>query len=428
MSPNQVEENIPASVDCVVVGGGPGGMVLGYMLARQGVRVVVLEAAQDFDRPFRGDTLQPSAMEILDDLGLAEGVLALPHKKIHEVVTPNPDGTEQVISYDLLGSKYPFITVISQPLFLSYMVDQGEALGCFQMLMGVRAKALVEEKGKVKGVEVRTKEGTHTIKAQLVVGADGRFSTVRKLSGLPVLSLGQTPYDILWFHMPVEAGDPKEGMLNLAIGDDFFVMFQRPNEWQVGCVIPKDAYATLKQAPPIDFLRGLAQAHPHFASRLEALDDWRKLSLLSVQMSRAQKWYREGLLLIGDAAHVMSPVGGVGINLAIQDAAVAAMALGKPLREQRLSTHTLHRIQKRRNLDTKMIQGIQVTIQKASLRRASQDTKDTTPPKKPPKWLKWLGDKVRQLWLFRYLPVRLFGLGIRRVRVKAKFLQAPDRG
>lgn len=398
---------------CCVVGGGPGGAVLSLLLARAGLNVTLLEAHPDFDREFRGDTLHPSVMEIMNQLGLAKRLLALRHTEIRSATVQTAAGPFQPLDFSHLDTKYPYITMMPQKDYLEFITGEAKRYPNFRLVMEARVRELVEEDGVIRGVRYEAEDGWHEVRAVLTVGADGRGSRVRRLGGFEPIKTSP-PMDILWFKMPREADDP-EGAIGSVGRGHIAILLDRFDYWQAGYVIPKGTYPELRREGIAALRRGFAQLVPEFADRLERLEDWRQVSLLSVESSRCPRWYRPGLLLIGDAAHVMSPVGGVGINFAIQDAVVAANVLAQPLKESQvrledLDTRYLAAVQRRRELPTRVIQAIQTQIQRrvlASVLRSEQ-------PLSPPGWLRML---VR-VPLVRSLPARIFGLGLWPVRVK----------
>ncbi|MGH8898635.1 MAG: FAD-dependent oxidoreductase [Egibacteraceae bacterium] len=388
---------------CCVVGGGPAGAVLGLLLARAGIPVVLLEAHDDFDREFRGDTLHPSAMEILDDLGLAERVLALPHEKVPRFAVSTERGAVPVADFSRLRTPFPFITMVRQDQFLELVTAEAANSPNFTLVMGAHVRELVVTDDVVRGVRYRDDDGSHEVRALLTVGADGRSSTIRRLARFEPVGTSP-PMDVLWFRLPRQPGDTGQSGVRFA-GGRVLAMLYRGDHWQVGYVFPKGTYQRLRAAG-LDALRAsIAEVTPEFTDRVGALRDWKDVSLLSVESNRLPRWYRPGLLLIGDAAHVMSPVGGVGINYAIQDAVAAANLLEAPLRAGRMSLRELAAVQRRRELPTRVIQAFQTVIQ----RRVLAEALDATTPFALPAPLRLL-TKVPYL---RTLPAWLIAYGLR---------------
>lgn len=348
---------------CVVVGGGPAGAVLALLLARQGVEVTLLEAHGDFDRQFRGDSLHPSVLEIMAELGLAERLHELPHTKVPGIPIQTPDGPLVPVDLRYLRSPYRYIMLVPQARFLDLVTEEAARYPNFRLVMGANVRRLVEEKGAVRGVRYRAKDGWQEVRAGLVVAADGRNSKVRHLAGFEPAATFVSPSDTLWFRVPRGEGDSEESFGRIAHGR-FVGMLYRADHWQVSYNIPKGSYSELKAAGLPALRRTLARILPEFAAHLEHLQDWRQFSLLSVESSSLGRWHRPGLLFIGDAAHVMSPALGVGINFAIQDAVVAANVLTRPLLAfQRDGTPVaeghLAAVQRRRELPTHIIQRLQ---------------------------------------------------------------------
>ena len=352
--------------DCCVVGGGPAGAMLSLLLARQGVRVTLLEAHKDFDRDFRGNTINPSALEILARLGLARGVLGLGHAKVRRFTLQAGERREAFADFSRLRTPYPYVLMLPQARLLEFIVAEARRYPNFRLVMGARVKELVVEGDTVRGVRYRGEDGTHEVRAQLTVGTDGRFSQLRKLAGLGAYAAtGSSPMDVFWFNLPREEGDPEGAGAVFRFGrGSLLVLMDHSDYWQVGYIIPKGYYPRLKEKG-LPGLRGsVAELAPELADRVAGLRDWGQGSLLSVQSDLLWRWYRPGLLLLGDAAHVVSPVGGVGINLAIQDAVVAANVLAGPLSKGKVRARHLRAVQRRREWAVRLIQGAQELAQR----------------------------------------------------------------
>jgi 2-polyprenyl-6-methoxyphenol hydroxylase-like FAD-dependent oxidoreductase len=368
-------DNSIQSVDCCIVGGGPGGVVLGLLLARQGVSVLLLEAHQNFDRDFRGDTVHPSTVKLLDHIGLLDQLLALPHAASLDFPFHYPDGSISPLPSQRDRARRPVSYQVPQHLLLDMLVREAQRYPTFRVAMGARVDDLVHAGDGVCGVRYTSANARHEVRAAVVVGADGRFSKVRQLAGVPLHGRGE-PMDVLWFRLPKAASDP-ERAAGLYFGTHGqVVVMNRPDGWQVGYVFAKGAYQRLRAAGLDALRRSVVDLAGWLGDRIDRLEDWRQTSLLSVESARVERWYAPGLLLIGDAAHVMTPVGGVGINYAIQDAVVAANILGPGLLNGTLRTADLARVQRRRELPTRLMQALQ--------RRMTQFSGDGTPQLRPP--------------------------------------------
>jgi 2-polyprenyl-6-methoxyphenol hydroxylase-like FAD-dependent oxidoreductase len=390
---------------CCVVGAGPAGVVLALLLARKGIPVLLLEAHGDFEREFRGDTVHPSTMDTLAELGLADRLLQLPHRKIRQAQIPADPPL--MVGFDGLPTRFPFIAMMPQARFLEFMTAEAAKYPSFTLLMGAGVRELVEEDGIVRGVRFQTEDGWHEARALLTVGADGRFSRLRHLSGLPAIS-NSPPIDVLWFRLPRHASDP-EGAVGQIRPGHFLVMLDRGDVWQLAYVLPKGGYREVHAAGLPSLRRTLVDLVPWLADRVETrLTDWKQTFLLSVESDRLVRWYRPGLLLICDAAHTMSPVGGVGINYAIQDAVAAANLLSDGLLAGRLSLHQLAAVQRRRELPTRVIQTIQTQIQNRVLAPALESRR------RVPQILPLLA----RVPFLRRLPPRIMAMGIRTEHVR----------
>jgi 2-polyprenyl-6-methoxyphenol hydroxylase-like FAD-dependent oxidoreductase len=388
---------------CCVVGGGPAGLMAGFLLARAGVDVAVLEKHADFLRDFRGDTIHPSTLEVMHELGLLDAFLRLPHRKAYQLAASIGDQTIVMADFRGLPAKCGFIAFMPQWDFLDFIAGEARKAPNFRLLMSTAAEGLLEENGRVVGIRAQGPDGPVEIRSTLVVAADGRASTARAAAGLAVEDFG-APMDVLWFKLRREPGDPAETFGRIAPGL-MLVLIERGAFWQCGYVIPKGGAAALRSAPIESFRAKIAATVPFLASRVDEIADWNAVNLLTVQVDRLRQWSRPGLLCIGDAAHAMSPVGGVGVNLAIQDAVATANILAGPLREGRLTDADLAAVQRRREFPARATQRLQLAIQN----RVISSVLAADKPFEPPLILR-LFDRFPVL---RRIPARLIGLGVR---------------
>ncbi|MBX3318761.1 MAG: FAD-dependent oxidoreductase [Nitrospira sp.] len=400
------------SVQCCIAGGGPSGMMLGLLLARAGVSVVILEKHADFLRDFRGDTLHPSTLEIMHELGVLDRFLHLPHQKVSRINARFGDLEFTVADFSHLPTQCRYVAFLPQWDFLNFLVEEGSRYPTFQVRMSVEVTDLIEDEGSVVGLRAKTPNGPLEVRAALVVGADGRHSIVRKKAGLSVEEFG-APMDVLWFRLSRGTDDPIDPMGRFDAGR-IFIMLNRGGYWQCGFVIAKGSLAEVRaQGLPL-FRERVARLAPFAADRVHELQEWEPIKLLTVQVDRLRQWYKPGLLCIGDAAHAMSPVGGVGINLAIQDAVATANLLWQPLREGRTSKADLAKVQARRAWPTEVTQRVQLAIQNRVISRVL----DSKSPLTPPSALRLLA----RFPFLRRLPARMIGLGVRPEHVQTPVL------
>ena len=390
-------------------------MMLGLLLARAGVEVDVLEKHADFLRDFRGDTIHPSTLEVMYELGLLASFLQRPHQKIEQLAAVIGDRSLRIADFTHLATHCRFIALMPQWDFLDFIATQAKRYTSFRLRMQTEATALVEEQGRVVGVRARTANGQLSIRADLVVAADGRDSKLRDAAGLRVKDLS-APIDVLWMRLSKQPGDPNE-VLGRAAAGALLVMLDRGNYWQCAYVIAKGEAERLRGEGITAFRDRVGDVAPLLGDRLTELKDWDDVKLLSVAVNRLTTWARPGVLFIGDAAHAMSPVGGVGINLAIQDAVAASNLLAEPLRRGRLTLRNLEAVQERRLFPTRVTQWLQVQIQNNFLSRVLASRTAPSPPL-PVRWL----DGCPYL---RRLPARLIGVGVRPEHVHTQELLAP---
>jgi 2-polyprenyl-6-methoxyphenol hydroxylase-like FAD-dependent oxidoreductase len=396
------------SVRCCIAGGGPAGIMLGLLMARAGVEVLVLEKHADFLRDFRGDTIHPSTLEVMHELGLLEDLLKLPHQKAPRLNAKVGGLALTVADFIHLPTHCRFIAFMPQWDFLNFLAERGARYPTFTLRMQAEVTGLLEDAGCVVGLQATTPDGPLEVRTSLVVGADGRHSVVRARAGLQVDEFG-APMDVLWFRLSRRPGDSEDPVARFEMGR-IFIMLNRGEHWQCGFVIPKGSLEQLQARGLPAFRDSVAQLAPFVADRVGELSDWDAIKLLTVQVDRLPRWYRPGLLCIGDAAHAMSPVGGVGINLAIQDAVAAANLLAAPLRADRLTTEDLLLVQLRREWPTRVTQRFQIFVQNRVIRRVLSGAGKLTPPL-----------AVRLLARFPFLrriPARLIGIGFRPEHVK----------
>jgi len=395
--------NTAMKTSCCIVGGGPAGMMLGFLLARAGCDVVVLEKHGDFLRDFRGDTIHPSTLELMYELGLLEEFLKRPHQKVLKIGGQIGGARVQIADFTHLPTHCKFLALMPQWDFLNFLVEQGKRYGGFQVKMQAEATDLIQENGRIAGVLAKTPEGMVEIRSPLTVGADGRSSIVRERAELQVMDLG-APMDVLWMRMSRKASDPDETLGHVEAGK-MFVMIDREEYWQCGFIIAKGAAGEIRKQGIEKFRAEIAKLQPFLRDRVEELRDWNDVSLLTVKVDRLRAWWRPGLLCIGDSAHAMSPVGGVGINLAIQDAVATANILAAKIRAGNFSDADLQAVQRRREFPTRATQKIQIAIQNGVIKRVLASSQPITVP--------WPIKLMQHLPFLRRIPARVIGMGFR---------------
>jgi 2-polyprenyl-6-methoxyphenol hydroxylase-like FAD-dependent oxidoreductase len=355
----------PQTTTCAIVGGGPAGAMLALLLARRGVNVRLLEAHRDFERAFRGDSIYPTVLEVMDSLGLSERLHALEHTRAQTIRVVTEHGPITIGSFGRLRGRFPYLMIVPQSRFIEFVIAQAQRYPNFSLEFGARVEALLEENGTVRGVRYRRDGVTHELQADLTVGCDGRGSRIRALSGLESGLVSTAPAtDLLWLSVPRQNGATRQEV-DLHVGHGHYLaILEHAQHWQVGYGIPKGQFRTVREAG-LGLLRAsIARLAPWLAGPLEGITDWSQVQLLSVQTSRLKRWAKPGLLMIGDAAHTMSPMGGVGINLAIQDAVVAANCITTPLLEHCLGLQDLQAVQLERDWPVRFTQAWTRTLEK----------------------------------------------------------------
>lgn len=408
-----------ADTDICIVGGGPAGMMLGYLLARSEINVVVLEKHRDFMRDFRGDTVQPSTLEVLRECGLIKKFNAIPQYHIQNAAIHVGDEVLPLIDYHGL-KPFDYIALVPQWDFLNLLAEESRKLNTFQLLTNHEVTELIKEEGVVVGVKATTGSGnrTKTIRASLTVGCDGRRSTVRKSLGLNVHNLG-APMDVLWFKLPRKSTD-SGGFEALLGAGHMMIMINRRDYWQIAYVVPKGSVEALRKQPISKFRQRVVSLAPILEGRCEAIESWDDVKTLVVSVDRLERWHAPGALVIGDAAHAMSPIGGVGINLAIQDAVAAGNVIAGALRDgHTLNEKILARVQKSRNWPTKLIQAIQLVIQKRVISSTLEHSGDLP---KIPGFVRWLSRFRRA----RNMPAKIFGYGFGREHVNTSYFRQQE--
>jgi 2-polyprenyl-6-methoxyphenol hydroxylase-like FAD-dependent oxidoreductase len=384
--------------------------MLGLLLARAGVDVLVLEKHADFLRDFRGDTIHPSTLEVLHELGLLDAFLRRPHQQLCKLAAQIGDITVPIADFAHLPTRCRFIALMPQWDFLDFLAEEGSRLPGFRLLRQAEVTGLITSEDRVTGVRATTPEGTLVVRASLVVGADGRHSTVRQAAGLEVMDLG-APIDVLWMRLSRRPDDPAQSLGRIA-GGRMMVMIDRSDYWQCAFIILKGGFDEIRMRGLEAFRTNIATLAPYLRDRLDELASWDDVKLLTVRVDRLRRWHRPGLLCIGDAAHAMSPIGGVGINLAIQDAVAAANILAPALPRGAVSDGMLAAVQRRRIFPTVMTQRVQVFLQNQVISRALASNMPAGPLPLPFRLL-------RDWPLLQRIPARLVGMGFRPEHVRA---------
>jgi 2-polyprenyl-6-methoxyphenol hydroxylase-like FAD-dependent oxidoreductase len=400
--------NSTITTQCCIAGGGPAGMMLGFLLARAGVQVVVLEKHADFFRDFRGDTVHPSTLELMFELGLIDEFLKLPHQEVQTLSAQIGAEHVEMVDFRHLPTQCKFVALMPQWDFLNFLAERGKRYKAFDLRMRADASDLIEENGRVVGLIAKTPDGELTIRADLVVGCDGRHSALREKAGLKSDDYG-APMDVLWFRVSHRDGDSVDTFGHIEAGK-LMVMFDRGDYWQCAYVIPKGGIERMKSEGLEAFRAQVVEMSPFLSDRVGELKTWDDVKLLSVTVDRLKKWWRPGLICIGDAAHAMSPIGGVGVNMAVQDAVAAANQLAGPLAIGKMTDADLQAIEQRRTLPMRFTQGLQLAIQRRIISRVLAAHERP----KPPPFLKLFG----VFPILRRIPARLIGLGIRPEHVR----------
>ena len=388
---------------CCIVGGGPAGMMLGFLLARAGIDAVVLEKHGDFLRDFRGDTIHPSTLQVMHELGLLEEFLKRPHNEVRQLDAQIGDELITIADFSHLPTVCKFIAFMPQWDFLNFVAEHGKRYPTFHLMMETEGLDLIDEQGRVVGVRARNSHGPLEIRAGLVVATDGRHSTMRARAGFEVIDLG-APMDVLWMRISRKPSDPGQTFGHVEAGR-FLILLDRDDYWQCAFVIRKDSIEEYKRRGLEAFHREIVELAPYLEDRVGELTDWKQISLLSVKVDRLRTWCCAGLLCIGDSAHAMSPIGGVGINLALQDAIAAANLLAPRLRTGGANLHALREVQRRREFPTRMIQGLQIFIQNRFISPVLSGNQRLQTP--------LLARLTRRWPILRRIPARVIGMGFR---------------
>src|SRR5213596_3180621 len=387
---------------CVIAGGGPAGIMAGYLLARASVPVIVLEKHADFFRDFRGDTIHPSTLELMHELGLLDEFLKQPHQEVRELRAVIDGGIVPIADFTKLPTRCKFIAFMTQWDFLNFLSSHAKRFRTFQLLMQTEVVDLLIENERVIGVRAKTPRGEMEMRADLVIGADGRHSTIHTRAGFKLREFG-VPIDVLWMRISKKPDDPEQSLGFFQHGK-LLVLLDRGDYWQCGFVIPKGNFDEIKAHGLAHFQNDIVSFAGFLRDRVAELDDWSKIKLLTVQINRLRDWSRDGVLCIGDSAHAMSPAGGVGINLAIQDAVATANLLTGKLRTGPVSVDDLRKVQARREWPTRLIQGMQVFIHRQVVTGQMSDWKGSLPF--VVRLLKWFP-------VLRQIPARFIGIGPR---------------
>ena len=394
--------------DLLIVGGGPGGMMAGLLFARAGVKTLVLEKHGDFLRDFRGDTVHPSTLELFHELGLLDALLARPHDAVPKISAQVAERRFAVADFSHLPTPCGFIAMMPQWEFLDFLADQARLYPCFTLRMNCEATGVVEQGGRIAGV---TTAGGETISARLVIASDGRRSVLREAAALPLRDLG-APMDVFWFAVPKERTSDNRSTGVFGNGR-ILALIDRGDYWQCAYVFPKGSGEAIRARGLDAFKADVLAAAPLLGDAIDAVQEWDQVRLLSVAVDRLTRWHRPGLLAIGDAAHAMSPIGGVGINLAVQDGVAAANILAGPMAMGDDPDPLLARVQARRMYPTRVIQAIQLFAQRFIIGRVLAST--TPPSPEPPLALRLLALFPR----LQRIPARILGLGVRREHIRS---------
>jgi len=399
----------PSSTACAIAGCGPAGAVLGLLLARAGIDVVVLEKHGDFLRDFRGDTVHPSTLELMDELGLAGEFLKLPHSKVSRVQLQTTAGQTLALSLERLPTRFPFIAFMPQWDFLEFVTRHASSFPTFKLLRNAEVTRLIERDGVICGLAFRHDGAEQELHATVTIGADGRTALTRQSAGLPLVETSP-PIDVLWFRVSRRADEAEAVAGRLGPGR-LMVMLNRDAYWQVAFVIARGQADAVRARGLEAFRRDVVAVAPELVDRVHELHSWDDIKPLTVRVDRLEQWHRRGYLAIGDAAHAMSPIGGVGINVAIQDAVVAANVLWRPLSQGEVSEEALAGVQRRRERTVRLIQAFQTLVQERFLKQALESQRTPSIP--------WLVRALLSTPILRDIPPRIIALGFNRPHVES---------